>query len=1003
MLKRIVICFLAGAAVWLSGAENLLKNPSFEEGLKDWSNVPRSKIPLVTPKTDPSIVSDGQSSLRADGEPGKVLNVCQTVQLPAGTKELTFAGRIKTTGFPRGWAASIHVDCYGKNKYKSLKQFVRGTAWQKPENDWTLCGACIPVPEGTTNVVVALRMYNANNWKGKPDNSGSAWFDDLQLYAGNIPEILKEKKTAPAAGKKSSGIIRFVEPVRTGGVFKPGENVVLKCTFGKPGVNAVYSISDFFGKKVAEGKVDAKGMISLSAPEKNGYYSVKVSLTGGIYGEKTGSFIVAEHVASPDPFFVMCHHYMKEEYLPASRALGYGAMTLAILPSRIEKKPGKYDFSYTDNWMEMMEKLGMKPHGHFSISGGKSWALPAWQNKLMPQMMKNGYTEEYYTGVRNFVRAVIRRYNDKVDTWAFGCEINLRRRLSPYYEGDYLRKIQIIHSEAKACGSKNLVASLGVAGVGYPKYEYLKYILPKASPYLDIVCPDWYNSPYVYGPGYRPVSEEKAGFREQILDLKKLTNGKILATEEKGYGFGSGVPTDHQSLKDNAAVAQRGMIIAKGLGLKYWIPHYAVGQKEGKNYNMAMWMRNNPRPLLASTATIARLLANANDAVEIHPSPEIWGYVFKRGSKVIAAIWQSSSKPVIETSFTPPKDAVCYDIMGNPCSFDGTVSNYPIFVESSESQQALAGRIRNSTFQLPQYAAEYQFASDSEVRLVIRNLAGKDLKMKVSCPDGGTKEITVPAEQQLQTVAFQFRKPVKAPYKSSFTVVCNGETRTIPMALDCTPIARLKNVKLDGTLKAFAGVKPLVMDNASFLFPVDAAPNGLWTGKKDLSVKVYLGYDEKNFYIGTEVTDDQWFFTKSGSMLWSQDAVEISFDPLNNALSDEMKARGYDSDDLDYTYAQSANGPAAWCHLHPVKAKCGDRKDLTPIIRNKDKDTMILEIAIPWEEIGIKPEKGRIFGFNLGVFDRESAVGGTSYNMALSAGTTNGKDPSCYRKFIIAE
>ena len=166
--------------------------------------------------------------------------------------------------------------------------------------------------------------------------------------------------------------------------------------------------------------------------------------------------------------------------------------------------------------------------------------------------------------------------------------------------------------------------------------------------------------------------------------------------------------------------------------------------------------------------------------------------------------------------------------------------------------------------------------------------------------------------------------------------------------------------------------------------------------------KSLLGYDEKNLYIGAEVTDDQWFFTKTGSMLWSQDAVEISIDPLNNALSDEMKSRGYDPDDLDFTFAQSAEGPAAWCNVHPVKSKCDARKDLTPVIRKKDAETMILEFAIPWAEMGIRPETGRIFGFNLGVFDRESAVGNTSYNMALSAGTTNGKDPSCYRKFILS-
>ena len=138
-------------------------------------------------------------------------------------------------------------------------------------------------------------------------------------------------------------------------------------------------------------------------------------------------------------------------------------------------------------------------------------------------------------------------------------------------------------------------------------------------------------------------------------------------------------------------------------------------------------------------------------------------------------------------------------------------------------------------------------------------------------------------------------------------------------------------------------------------------------------------------------------------MLWSQDIIQISIDPLNNALSDEMKPRGYDPDDVDIAFGQSAKGPAARCFYHPNKSKHGNRPDLTPVIRFKEKDVMVAEFAIPWKEMGIKPEKGRIFGFNLAVFDRESADGRCSYSMALSSGTSDAKDPSFYRKFIFTE
>ena len=195
MLKRALSGLLAAAAVWLSGAENLLKNPSFENGTEGWEN-PSWLKNLIVPEQDKTVFFSGQASLKVPGKPGKVACFRQKIDLPEGTKEVTFAGRIKTTGFPRGWMAAVHLSFYGGPEKKQLKEYIRGTDWQKPENDWLLCGDCVPVPEGTTKAFIALRMYHAHDRKGEPDNLGCAWFDDLQLYAGNVPEVLPKKDEA---------------------------------------------------------------------------------------------------------------------------------------------------------------------------------------------------------------------------------------------------------------------------------------------------------------------------------------------------------------------------------------------------------------------------------------------------------------------------------------------------------------------------------------------------------------------------------------------------------------------------------------------------------------------------------------------------------------------------------------------------------------------------------------------------------------------------------------
>ena len=70
MLKKVFLSFAALAGVWLSGAENLLKNPSFESGLDGWEIPPRTKN-VLSPKVDTTVFFDGQASLQTPGEPGK--------------------------------------------------------------------------------------------------------------------------------------------------------------------------------------------------------------------------------------------------------------------------------------------------------------------------------------------------------------------------------------------------------------------------------------------------------------------------------------------------------------------------------------------------------------------------------------------------------------------------------------------------------------------------------------------------------------------------------------------------------------------------------------------------------------------------------------------------------------------------------------------------------------------------------------------------------------------
>ena len=123
MSRKLILSVVFIFAMFLHGAENLLKNPSFEEGLAFWTNS-NSSQKLIAPQIDEAVSADGQKSLRIVGEPDKVANFQQSVALPEGTTELTYAGRIKTSGIPRGWCASMHLNCHDA-KNKKLKTFIK--------------------------------------------------------------------------------------------------------------------------------------------------------------------------------------------------------------------------------------------------------------------------------------------------------------------------------------------------------------------------------------------------------------------------------------------------------------------------------------------------------------------------------------------------------------------------------------------------------------------------------------------------------------------------------------------------------------------------------------------------------------------------------------------------------------------------------------------------------------------------------------------------------------
>jgi len=145
-----------------------------------------------------------------------------------------------------------------------------------------------------------------------------------------------------------------------------------------------------------------------------------------------------------------------------------------------------------------------------------------------------------------------------------------------------------------------------------------------------------------------------------------------------------------------------------------------------------------------------------------------------------------------------------------------------------------------------------------------------------------------------------------------------------------------------------------------------------WDGPEDSSVRLYTSWDDKWFYIGVEQTDDIYSDPVTGFGVYNNDGVEIYFDTdYENDRWDEK----YSSDDHQYGLfpSQGKDIVYSWSQLggesknSKIKIERSPTKEKT--ISGTGFKGMIIEAAIPLEELKIVPKDGKMIGFNCAFTD----------------------------------
>jgi hypothetical protein len=1015
-LRNVLILTMTAAAVFSAQrlpaqSDNLLDNPSFEEGTGPWA-VPAWAIQAGQKYLMP--VSDhknsqgpaGSKSLRIDNEKGKdaYLPYPKVIQLPKDLRNYSLALWTRSVDYETGTKGIVNlsVEVYTADRSRKLV-FSVSTPWNQLFREWTYFQTDFTLPDEYTQASPCLRLSTHSNAKG------TTWID--HVYFG--PAITKDR--ADTGGKLV--IEKGVHEAAHGGVYYPGETIAY--TFHlkditTPGAKAVASwrIQDFDGALLASGKQEVTldksfRMEFPSLGDYRGYFVLKLDLAGNnaslAKGEYSG-LIVEPQQGPRDPFFSSkgCSSFEKHV------RMGFGTRTMGgwIFSRSQVVAPGKYNFVWSDKALAAVRNAGYT--NVYGVITMNNMAQAPYERDAIREKLKQGVDPldaRHFEEARDYFRAIIAHYGAQgITDWCVPDELTLLRHANPFVFKHYVQYVKIFSEELKKA-NPSYTFSAGGETLDNPLIK--DEIWEKIKDHVDGLCSDAYPQQTSVGVGMNYLGPEQLKLRERFTTTEQVLGpGKYIVNEETGSGIQMDLPLDSDPLREFAIINARMLIIAKSVhSIKRWTWFLVEDSPSAWNgvFDYGMWKNFNPRPHAATYAVVTRALAGAKGAIEVKPNADVYSYVFERQGKTVIALW-ALTKELVDARFDLPAEWQGMDLMGRRIHGGKGVSNLkindrPVFLELDAPQAAVADAIRNGVYAMPEIDAVMNRKDGETMNVFILNKTNRQLEAEVAFGQRGlVKKATVPP---LARIALPFPCPVGAELVTA-AVAVNKVRYDVRLKEDLYVVEKLDEPPaLEGTLKGFEKVQPLVFDSSSFLKPLDAEAWGFWKNKDDLSARVYLGYDKDYFYIAADVTDDVHISRAEGNEIWNQDCVQYAFDAENDAFDLKNAPGGYGDDDREFCMALTPRGPQNFCYTGPA-ALAGKLVPEKTAIKISPEGHTIYEARVPWSYLSkLGPKPGSVFGFNVTLFDLDSPRGATSYHMELSPGIAAGKNPAHFKRFML--
>jgi len=1018
-VKKWLLFLIAAIMSSSTFAQNLIENSSFEDGISPWKPAgwklgggKKWLFPVADSTTSQG--AGGSTSMRLDWTNQHICYILyqKEIKLPTA-KELELSFWMKAAGYTTFNQVEIAV-VFPEIKDKKKNTISLRNPWNRRPEEWTQYTKIIKVPGNVTKARLWIKVHGYKNLKG------TNWLDNL--YFGPVKKAAAEKPV-----EKKIVLKRGISTQKHGGVYYPGEKIIYSFEYTDnklPGKKAEFAweIFDFDGKKILTGKQvvtlppqkDGAFQIDLSALNKYpGWFFIKGELSSKgkkLSDVKTSCIVVQKQIGKRDPFFSAKGAGPIEKQI----RMGNGSCVITLQRRFIQTGPDSYRMPNEEKMLEEAVRYGFEPFFLFHISQHSTPKNPQ-QPKFLRQKVNeklakgiNPYDAEYYQTWRNFFAMLAEKYKDKVQDWYLMDEIYNIYHQSKYELEHYIQVQKIMYEEVKKRKPSNIIGGCGTFIDMNP--ELGKYLWKTLRNHTDGLACSLYLGKGTVAKGLTLDGPETG----KLLNRFKITRDVIgkdtfISGTESGYCFLDFPELDSEKVKEVAKIKARSLVILKAMGVRKWVyflfendPSCESARRGYGRTDWGMWNRKwgSPKPHAAAWAVSARVLAFATNPVDASPCPDIYCYVFRKGDKTLAAFW-AYSKEDVDAEINMPSDWTGMDFLGRPFSGKKGSNNLKLndrvlYLEFNAPQEAVAKAFRTGKYVLPEAYVSINRIDGGKVGVMVKNKTAGDLKAEVSLNGSPVQKIIV-KRGTIGQAAF-----AKAPGsgKLSAVVTVNGVKYHAEKEDEWYPVKKLAvPPSLQGNrLIGFEKAAPLVMDSMKHIKPAEIETHGIWTGKDDLSAKIWTGYDDRNFYLGAEVTDDVQVSRYAGQLSWNQDAMQFGFDMGNNDYDLVLSPGGYGNDDREFVLSATPKGPQLFCFTGPsdIRRKLIGKPQ---VVRSGNKT--IYFVALPWSLLGKKPVKGNVFGFNVVIFDFDRKDATISCQLEFSPGITYGKTPALFKRFIL--